>query len=58
MDPSYVTGSSTIYHVPKESPEDTPIMKALRNIIVSGAPASLKVSVIFVPFHIKDGSII
>lgn len=58
MDQSYITGSSAAYHGPMEGPEDTPIMKVLKSLLIRGAPASLKISVVSVPFQIRDESII
>ena len=52
MDQSDVTGSSTSYGGPKKSPENT-----LRNVLTRGVPASLKISVLPVPFQISVDSI-
>lgn len=58
MDQLYVTDSSTSYCGLKESPEYISTMNTLRNILVKGAPASLKISVVSISLQIKDDSII
>lgn len=58
MDQSYVTGSSLSYLGPAESPEDTPILNTLRYILLKGAPELLKISMVSVPFQIRDDSLI
>ena len=38
MDHSYIIGSSIPYYGPKDSPEDNPIKKILKRILVEGVP--------------------